>query len=158
MKTHSLGAIGAEVSCYLEVGAVLQYITIAMVGYVGLWILGIICFLVYFMIFNVQLDLKHTVNMIQRIPSVLAISTVTACSFMSFFVTAWIVFHHFTTSEPTISRFKIGIFSLATTIILDLLITVAGEKIDIRKFPVNWMYLFAWLVIVPSVVLAGFSF
>lgn len=56
----------------------------------------------------------------------------------------------------TISRIKIGIFSLATTIILDLLITVAGEKIDIRKFPVNWMYLFAWLVIVPAVVLAGF--
>ena len=44
---------------------------------------------------------------------------------------------------------------IIATIILDLLITVVGEKIDVRIFPVNLMYLFAWLVIIPSVVLAG---
>ncbi len=45
--------------------------------------------------------------------------------------------------------------SLVCTIVLDLLITVIGEKLNILTFPVNLMYLLAWLVILPSIALAG---
>ncbi len=63
--------------------------------------------------------------------------------------------HAFTTPTNGTMLLEVGVIALIATIILDLLITVVGEKIDVRIFPVNLMYLFAWLVIIPSVVLAG---
>ncbi len=130
----------------------LDYIIVPLVGYVGLWLLGSVCFLVYFQIFHVPIDLKHTVGMIKGIPSTLAITTVPVCTFVSFFVTAQIVLPN---SLAIVSAVQIGIVSLVATIGLDLLITVMGEKMDIRVFPLNLMYLFAWLVIIPTVMLAS---
>ena len=131
------------------------FVLVPLIGYVGLWILGSAFFLAYFRLYNISIDLRHTVAMIQRVPAPLAIITVPVCSFVSFFLTTRIMIHTFTTPSNAIMLLWVGVVSLIATIILDLLITVVGEKIDVRIFPVNLMYLFAWLVIIPSVVLAG---
>ena len=131
------------------------FVLVPLIGYVGLWILGSVLFLAYFRLYNISIDLRHTVAMIQRVPAPLAIITVPVCSFVSFFLTTRIMIHAFTTPTNATMVLEVGVVSLIATIILDLLITVVGEKIDIRIFPVNLMYLFAWLVIIPSVVLAG---
>lgn len=131
------------------------FVLIPLIGYVGLWILGSALFLAYFRLYSISVDLKHTITMIQRVPTPLAIVTVPMCSFVSFFLTTRIMIHAFTTSANATMLLDVGLVSLIVTIILDLLITVVGEKIDMRIFPVNLMYLFAWLVIIPSVVLAG---
>lgn len=131
------------------------YILIPFTGYVGLWLLGGILFIIYFKIFHVTIDLKNTVSMIQQIPSFLSIITVPICSFISFFLSTKIILGKNVGTFGVSRLFKVGIISLLTTIILDVLITVVGEKMDIRKYPVNLMYLFAWLVIVPAVIVAG---
>ena len=123
------------------------FVLVPLIGYAGLWILGGALFLVYFKLYNISIDLRHTVAMIQRVPAFLAIITVPVCSFISFFVTTRIMTHTFTTPANGIILLEVGVVSLIATIILDLLITVVGEKIDVRIFPVNLMYLFAWLVI-----------
>jgi hypothetical protein len=66
-----------------------------------------------------------------------------------------IILNEAATSLSAAQLLEVGIISLSCTVILDLLITVLGEKMDIRVYPVNLMYLLAWLVIIPSVVLAG---
>jgi hypothetical protein len=129
------------------------FILIPLIGYIGLWILGSVLFLVYFEIFNIPMNLEYTV-MIQRIPAVLAILTVPLCSSASFFITTKIMLRKFVSLNAT-EVFQVGIISLLFTIGFDLLITVIIEKVNILVFPVNLMYLFAWLVIVPSVILAG---
>ena len=128
------------------------FVLIPLIGYAGLWLLGSAVFLVLFRLYNVTLDLKHTVAMIRKVPAPLAISTVPLCSFISFFTTATVMLPASATIAQTL---RVGIASLICTVVLDLLITVLGEKMDIRVFPVNLMYLFAWLVIIPAVVLAG---
>ena len=50
--------------------------------------------------------------------------------------------------------FWLGATSLLVTVLLDLLITVGIEKLDILAFPTNLMYLFAYAVIIPSVILS----
>ncbi len=127
------------------------FILIPITGYLGLWILGSALFIVYFKIYNVSLDLKHTVAMIRKVPPALAIITVPLCSFLSFFTAT----RTFGGALDASQFLRVGIISLLATIGLDLLITVVGEKINILTFPLNLMYLFAWLVIVPSVILAG---
>jgi hypothetical protein len=129
------------------------FILIPLIGYIGLWILGSVLFLVHFEIFNIPMNLEYTV-MIQRIPAVLAILTVPLCSSASFFITTKIMLRKFVSLNAT-EVFQVGIISLLFTIGFDLLITVIIEKVNILVFPVNLMYLFAWLVIVPSVILAG---
>lgn len=129
------------------------FVLIPLIGYVGLWVLGIAFFLAYFKVFKVSMDLKHTLAMIQKVPPLLSIITVPVCSFLSFYVTTRLVLGAHTHGAGDL--LGVAGVSLAATVVLDLLITVVGEKIDIRVFPVNLMYLLAWLVIIPSVVLAG---
>jgi len=132
------------------------FIFIPLIGYVGLWILGSVIFLVYFKIFNISIDLEYTV-MIQKIPTLLAILTVPLCSLTSFFITTKILLQKNAVSLNIMNIFQIGIISLLFTIGLDLLITVVVQKINILVFPLNLMYLFAWLIIIPSIFLAGYS-
>lgn len=132
-----------------------SFILIPLIGYVGLWVLASPLFLLYFKLFKVAIDLKHTVKMIQKLPASLAIMTVPVCSFIAFFISTKGVLRALSGSANMTQVLQIGLVSLVCTIVLDMLITVVGEKIDIRKFPLNIMYLFAWFVIIPSVVLAG---
>ncbi|MHB8213130.1 MAG: hypothetical protein ACYDGW_05775 [Vulcanimicrobiaceae bacterium] len=128
---------------------------VPLVGYASLWISGSLIFLIYFKIFDIPTDLKHTVAMIRKLPAPLAIVTVPICSFMSFFIATEILRRETAVSFDAAKLLHVGIISVLVTIVLDVLITVVGEKMDIRVFPVNLMYLFAWLVIIPAVVLAG---
>lgn len=91
----------------------------------------------------------------RKVPAFLAIVTVPLCSFISFFIATKIILNEAATLLSAAQLLEVGIISLSCTIILDLLITVLGGKMDIRVYPVNLMYLFAWFVIIPSVVLAG---
>jgi hypothetical protein len=131
------------------------FILLPLIGYGGLWILGSALFLVYFKLFHISMDLKYIGAMIQKVPAFLAILTVPLCSFTSFFITTKIILRASAVSFDATKLLQVGIISLVCTVVLDLLITVVGEKINIRAFPVNLMYLFAWVVIIPSVVLAG---
>lgn len=127
------------------------FILIPLVGYVGLWLLGSAAFLVFFRLFKVALDLRHPAAMIRKLPAPLAVPTVPLCSFVSFFTVANAILP---SPARVIQALQAGAASLICTVVLDLLITVAGERIDIRAFPLNLMYLFAWIVIIPAVVLA----
>lgn len=131
------------------------FILIPTAGYVGLWLLGSVIFLVYFRILRVPVDMKHAVAMIQKVPPVLSIVTVPVCSFISFFLCARLIPAAVAVALTGSQLLEIGAISLLFTVALDLLITVIGEKIDIRIFPVNLMYLFAWLIIIPAVILGG---
>jgi hypothetical protein len=131
------------------------FILIPLLGYAGLWVLGSAFSLLYFSVFHVSMDVEHSVAMIQKLPASLAIATVPLCSFASFFVTARIVLKKYPAPFDARDVLKAGLISLVVTVVLDLLITVGIERIDILVFPVNLMYLFAWLTIVPSVLLAG---
>ena len=126
---------------------------IPLIGYAGLWLLASPLFVVFFKIFHVTIDLKHTGRMIEQVPSALAIVTVPVCSFVSFFATTRVAVHVLRSQLTGTQALQIGVISLMATIILDVLITVLGEKIDIRKFPLNLMYLFAYLVIIPAVLI-----
>jgi hypothetical protein len=132
-----------------------EFILLPLIGYGGLWLLGSALFLVYFKLFKISLDLKQTVKMIQQVPAVLAIITVPLCSFISFFLTTKILLSAAAVSGDLPQLLQMGAIAVGCTIILDVLITVVGEKMNILAFPVNLMYLFAWVVILPAVVLAG---
>lgn len=127
------------------------FIVIPLAGYACLWLLGSAAFLVLFRLYRVALQLRDPVAMIRKLPAPFAVLTVPLCSLVSFFSIAKAVLP---ASATAIQALQAGIASLACTIILDLLITVAGERINIRVFPVNLMYLFAWLVIIPAIMLA----
>ncbi len=129
------------------------FIVIPIIGYIGLWIFASPLFVMYFKLFHVAMDLKHTVRMIKQLPAILAIATVPVCSFVSFFVTTKVIEHTLHTLLTFTQAVQVGIVSLVVTIVLDVLITVLGEKIDIRKYPLNLMYLFAYLVIIPAVII-----
>lgn len=131
------------------------FVVIPLVGYVGLWLMGTLLFLAYFRVFRVVLDVKHAVHMIQGLPPALAIVTVPLCSFVSFFTVTKVTLHALAASAGMVTVIQVAAVSLAVTVVLDLLVTVLGERIDIRVFPVNLMYLFAWALIVPAVILAG---
>lgn len=132
----------------------LAFILVPLVGYVGLWILGSILFLAYFSIFKVQMDSNYGA-MIERVPVLLAVITVPLCSFASFFAATKFMLRKSGAVLDVVRIRQVAVISLLVTIGLDLLITVGLERTDILAFPVNLMYLFAWLVIVPSVILAG---
>ncbi len=132
------------------------YALIPVIGYVGLWLLGSLFFLIYFKICKVPVRSDYTA-MIQKIPPIIAIVTVPACSFISFFITTGIVLGWHTLSQNMLNLLLIGVISLVVTICLDLLITVRMEKVRIRTYPINLMYLFAWLVIIPAIILAGLA-
>ena len=131
----------------------LKFILIPVFGYLGFWLSGCLFFLLYFKIFNVPMDLDNT-GMIKSIPSVLSIFTVLVCSFLSFFLTTKIVVRKNSQDANTIKPVSLGFFALSFTIALDLLITVGVQNVDIFIFPVNLMYLLAWLVIIPAILLA----
>lgn len=131
------------------------FILLPVIGYGGLWISGSVLFLVYFQLFHIAMDLKHPLTMIQKVPPFLAILTVPLCSFISFFITTRILLRASAVPLDATKLLQVGIISLICTIVLDLLITVIGEKLNILTFPVNLMYLLAWLVIIPSIALAG---
>ena len=131
------------------------FILIPLIGYIGLWVLGSGLFLIYFRIFNVAIDVKNPVAMVQKLPAWLAILTTSACSFLSFLATTRVVLNASVLTIDSREVIGIGTVALITAIILDLLITVFGEKIDIRIFPLNWMYFLAWLVIIPSILLGA---
>lgn len=131
------------------------FVLVPIAGYVGLWVLGSVMFLVYFRILRVPVDLKNAVAMIRKVPPILSIVTVPTCSFLSFFFCAKLVTGEISVALTGWRLLEIGVVSLLCTVALDLLITVLGEKIDIRVFPVNLMYLFAWLIIIPAVMLGG---
>lgn len=116
--------------------------------------MGIVLFLFYFRIFKVQVDFKHPLAMIRKLPPILAVITVPLCSFASFFVTTKVALMKLAQSLSIVQLLQVGLVSLLLTIILGLLITVVGEKVNIRVFPINLMYLFAWLAIVPAIVMA----
>jgi hypothetical protein len=128
------------------------FLFVPLVGYAGLWLLASPLFVLYFKLFHVAMDLKHTVRMVKQVPAVLAIVTVPVCSFVSFWATTKITVHMLHSQLTTGQALQVGLVSLAVTVVLDVLITVLGEKIDIRKFPLDLMYLLAYLVIVPAVV------
>lgn len=130
------------------------FIITPLIGYICLWLLTGPLFVAYFKLLHIPLDLQHTVDMIRKVPPVLSILTVSLCSFVSFFVTTLVAIHALRTAMTPAEAVEVGAVALLATIVLDLLITVLGEKIDIRQFPVNLMYVFAWLVIIPAVVLA----
>ena len=130
------------------------FILVPLAGYLGLWMLGSVAFLVYFSVFGVSMDRGYNA-MIQEIPPLLAIVTVPVCSFASFFTTTRVVLRRHGASPDARELLRLGLVSLLATVGLDLLITVAVERVDILVFPVDLMYLLAWLAVVPSVVWAG---
>lgn len=130
------------------------FLLVPLIGYIGLWVLASPLFILYFKVFKVAVDLKQTVHMIQQLPALLAIVTVPICSLVSFFITMKVAVQLLSPHPSTSQAWQLGGVSLGVTIILDLLITVVGERIDVRQYPVNLMYLLAWLVIVPAVVAA----
>lgn len=109
-------------------------------------------FLALFRLSRVTPDLTKAAGMIRTVPAAAAVATVPACSFR-------LLLHHRPARPPpavTTGRALLaGLTSLACTIILDLLISVLAERIDIRTWPVSLMYLLAWLVIIPAVLLAS---
>jgi len=133
-----------------------KIILIPIIGYFGLWILGSIFFVIYFKIFKVSMKLNNTA-MIIGIPPLLSIFTVPICSFASFFLTTKIVLKNYTGKIALVKLFRIGIISLIFTIGLDLLITVVTQKVDILIFPINVMYILAWIIIIPTIILAGYQ-
>ncbi len=134
--------------------SVIAFILIPLIGYFGLWMLGIAAFIIYFKIFKIPIDLKHSAEMIRKLPAHLSIITVPICSFTSFFITTNIILKEFSISLNIMQLLQLGLASLFITIILDLLITVKEEKMNIDVFPINIMYLLGWLAIVPAVLLA----
>ena len=88
------------------------FVLVPLIGYVGLWILGSACFLAYFRLYNISIDLRHTVAMIQRVPVPLAIITVPVCSFASFFLATRIMIYAFTTPSNATMLLEVGIVSL----------------------------------------------
>ncbi len=115
--------------------------------------MGIVLFLFYFRIFNIPMQSEYTV-MIQKLPAVLAVVTVPICSFGSFLATAKILVGKVSEAITAGTMVKIGLFSLVFTVAMDLLTTVVAEKMNILLFPVDLMYLFAWLAIIPANLLA----
>ncbi|MGO9482347.1 MAG: hypothetical protein ACLP05_11290 [Candidatus Kryptoniota bacterium] len=123
-------------------------------GYAGLWLLGGAAFLIYFRIYNVSMG-SDDVEMIRKIPSLLAILTVPVCTFVSFVVTGKVVFSKLARDIRKGMVNQTAGFCVLFTVAMDLLITVLIQRMDILLFPLNLMYLFAWLIIFPSVVVAG---
>lgn len=130
-------------------------LVIPILGYIGLWLLAAPLFILYFKVYEIPVDLKQTIRMIQKLPAWLAIITVPICSFLSFFLVTKAVFYLRPVLMNTVPTWELSAASLVVTIILDVLITVVGEKINVLKYPVNLMYLFAYLAIVPAVLLAA---
>ena len=131
------------------------FLLVPLIGYVGLWLLGSTLFLVYFRLFQITLDVRQINAMIHKVPTFLAIITVPLCSFTSFFLTTKILLRATAAACDVPTLLHVGIVSLVVTVVLDVVITVVGERITILAFPVNLMYLFAWIVILPAVILAG---
>ena len=130
------------------------FVLVPVAGYAGLWVLGTLAFLVYFEAFGVPMNLPYN-DMIQRIPAALAVPTVPICSFASFYEVAKVMLTR--RAKPLGSRglLELGAVSVLVTVGLDLLVTVYAEGVDILAYPTNLMYLFAYIVIIPSVLLAG---
>lgn len=133
----------------------IAFVLIPAAGYVGLWVLGSALFLVYFRVLRIAVDLKDVATMIRKVPPILSMLTVPICSFVSFFLSAKLTTRLLAVYPAGWRLVEIAVISLAGTAALDFFITVLGEKIDIRIFPVNLMYLFAWLIIIPAVMLGG---
>jgi len=127
-------------------------VLVPILGYVGIWILGALSFLLYFRVFNVAMRSDY-VAMIRMVPAALSIVTVTICSFLSFYLTAWILRKRLTAPPSAKQRVLVAVISLTFTVAMDLFTTVLIERMNILIFPVNLMYLSAWTVIIPAVLL-----
>lgn len=130
------------------------FIVVPLAGYLGLWISGGALFVFYFKLFHIPIDPSDAVGMIRATPAPLAMATAALCSFASFFTVTWTALRMIGELPGAATLFQIGAASVLTTIALDLLITVVGERIDVRVFPLNAMYLLAWLAIIPAVLAA----
>lgn len=127
---------------------------VPIIGYLGLWILGSALFLIYFRVFNVPMQSNDT-WMISRVPAGLSIITVPICSFTSFGLATRMAFASMRTAPTEGERFAIGLISLIFTIGMDLATTVLIAKMNLLIFPVDLMYLLAWAVIIPAVLLGS---
>lgn len=129
-------------------------VLVPVIGYIGLWILGTALFLLYFRAFDVAMGSDY-VAMIKMVPTALAIATIPVCSFASFYLAARILLKKATVPLTAKERIRVAVLSLVFTVAMDLLTTVLMERMDILIFPVSLMYLLAWAVIVPAVLLGA---
>ncbi len=95
-------------------------------------------------------------TMIQSIPPVLTVISVPVSGFVGFFTITRITLRKLLTSLNRKTLLQIGIVSMLSTVLLDLLITGVIEKVNILLFPINVMYLAGWLIVIPSVLSAGY--
>ena len=135
------------------VGRRTVFVLVPLGAYAGLWLLGGVLFLAYFQIFGVPMNLGYN-EMIQRIPALLAVPTVPLSSFVSLLAVARTILAR---AKPLGARglVLLGAVSVLATFGLDLLVTVLGEEVNILAYPTDLMYLFAYVVIIPSVFLGG---
>lgn len=129
------------------------FILVPLVGYAALWILGSVLFVIYFEVLGVPMNLSYN-TMIQRVPAPLAVPTVPLCSLISYFVVTKLTLGKLTTPLRGAQAYWLGLASVVVAMLLDLVITVRIEGLNILVFPVNLMYLLAYLAITPAVVLA----
>jgi len=129
------------------------FVIVPVIGYCGLWAIGIALFLVYFGAFHVPIGSDYTA-MILSLPSPLSIATVLIASFVSFFTTARIAVRPKSAFRKGI-LVGIAIVSFAVTVCLDLLTAVAIERANILLFPVDVMYFGAWIMVIPAVLFGG---
>lgn len=129
-------------------------VLLPLIGYVGLWVLGTALFLLYFRVFKVPFQSDY-VSMIERVPAALAIVTVPICSLASFSIAARLLLGTRTPRPPMREQVFVAVACFAFTIAMDLITTVLIERMDILVYPVDLMYLFAWLVVIPAVLLGG---
>ncbi len=130
------------------------FILVPISGYVLLWILGSMFFLTYFKMFRLPSNLDYA-EKLRRIPPFISIITVTLCSIVSFYLMTKLLLDLYLTPGNMVLLAETGSIALVFTVTIDLIVTPRIEKIKIGAYPMNLMYLFAWIVILPSVLLAG---
>lgn len=129
-------------------------ILVSILGYIFLWTLGSLLFLTYFRIFTVPSNIDYT-EKVRKIPHFISIATVPLCSILSFYLATKLLLVVFPASGNMVILAETGAIALVFTVVIDLVVTPLIEKIKISTYPMNLMYLFAWIVIIPSVLLAG---
>ena len=125
-------------------------------GYILLWILASPIFLLYFEIFHVPLDLEHITSIIKEIPPVYAIFTAPICCVIAFLMTTYFILSKYPTTLKNKKLLEIGIISVLFTLFIDILTTVLIEQVNIFVYPINVMYLFVYIAIIPSILISAY--
>ena len=159
VMTHTvITALSADctirVDRWVHLNNILFFVLVPIIGYIFLWILGGVFFLTYFRILSLPASLDYT-EKIRRVPPYVSITTVPLCSSISFYLTTKLLLELHLSTGSLLVLVETGILALVFTVIIDLIVTPKIEKIEIRAYPMNLMYLLAWTVIIPSVLLAG---